>query len=80
MLIPFIFSGCVKKAEEKTTDKVENIAITKVKELPPKEENAIPAMIARNFVVNLNSQKFVDLTRCRGLYVLLKKLLHLKVN
>lgn len=57
VLIPFIFSGCVKKAEEKTTDKVENTAITKVKELPPKEENAIPAMIARNFVVKFEQPK-----------------------
>lgn len=57
VLIPFIFSGCVKKAEEKTTDKVENTAITKVKELPPKEENVIPAMIARNFVVKFEQPK-----------------------
>ena len=57
VLIPFILSGCVKKAEEKTTDKVENTAITKVKELPPKEENAIPAMIARNFVVKFEQPK-----------------------
>lgn len=57
VLIPFILSGCVKKAEEKTTEKVENTAITKVKELPPKEENAIPAMIARNFVVKFEQPK-----------------------
>lgn len=57
VLIPFILSGCVKKAEEKTTEKVENTATTKVKELPPKEENAIPAMIARNFVVKFEQPK-----------------------
>lgn len=57
VLIPFILSGCVKKAEEKTTEKVENTATTNVKELPPKEENAIPAMIARNFVVKFEQPK-----------------------
>ncbi|MFI8126996.1 RsiV family protein [Acinetobacter sp. ABJ-A23_2] len=57
VLIPFILNGCVKKAEEKTTENVENTAITKVKELPPKEENAIPAMIARNFVVKFEQPK-----------------------
>ncbi|MFI8009253.1 RsiV family protein [Acinetobacter sp. ABJ_C4_1] len=57
VLIPFILSGCVKKTEEKNTEKVENTATTKVKELPPKEENAIPAMIARNFVVKFEQPK-----------------------
>ncbi|MDO7382759.1 RsiV family protein [Acinetobacter baumannii] len=57
VLIPFILSGCVKKAEEKNTEKVENTATTNVKELPPKEENAIPAMIARNFVVKFEQPK-----------------------
>ncbi|PTV49941.1 RsiV family protein [Acinetobacter seifertii] len=57
VLIPFILSGCVKKAEEKTTEKIENTAITKVKELPPKEESVIPAMIARNFVVKFEQPK-----------------------
>ncbi len=55
-----------QKSKEKTTDKVENIAITKVKELPPKEENAIPAMIARNFVVKFEQPKICDLIQSRG--------------
>jgi len=57
VLLPFILSGCVKKAEEKTTEKVEKTPTTKVKELPQKEENVIPAMIARNFVVKFEQPK-----------------------
>ncbi|MEN8273784.1 DUF3298 domain-containing protein [Acinetobacter seifertii] len=57
VLIPFILSGCVKKAEEKTTEKIEKTPTTKVKEPPPKEENVIPAMIARNFVVKFEQPK-----------------------
>lgn len=58
VLIPFILSGCVKKAEEKTTEKIEKTPTTKVKEPPPKEENVIPAMIVRNFVVKFEQPKF----------------------
>ncbi|SSM53294.1 putative lipoprotein [Acinetobacter baumannii] len=57
VLIPFILSGCVKKAEEKTTEKIEKTPTTKVKEPPPKEENVIPAMIVRNFVVKFEQPK-----------------------
>lgn len=81
VLIPFIFSGCVKKAEEKTTDKVENTAITKVKELPPKEENVIPAMIARNFVVKFEQPKICGLNPdVEGIVCTAKEAIALKSN
>ncbi|MDK4790526.1 MAG: RsiV family protein [Acinetobacter sp.] len=81
VLIPFIFSGCVKKAEEKTTDKVENTAITKVKELPPKEENVIPAMIARNFVVKFEQPKICGLNPdVEGIVCTSKEAIALKSN
>ncbi|MDR2248613.1 RsiV family protein [Acinetobacter sp.] len=57
VLIPFILSGCVKKVEEKTTEKVEKTPTTKTEEPPPKEENVIPAMIARNFFVKFEQPK-----------------------
>ncbi|MEG8242522.1 hypothetical protein MKS77_10935 [Acinetobacter baumannii] len=80
VLIPFILSGCVKKAEEKTTEKIEKTPTTKVKEPPPKEENVIPAMIVRNFVVKFEQPKICGPNPdVEGLYVLLKKLLRLKV-
>ena len=51
MVVPLVLSGCIKKAEEKPTEKTEKTSTIKATEQPPKEENIIPAMLVRNFLV-----------------------------
>ncbi len=57
MVVPLVLSGCIKKAEEKPTEKTEKTSTIKATEQPPKEENIIPAMLVRNFLVKFQQPK-----------------------
>ncbi|MGQ1105611.1 RsiV family protein [Acinetobacter baumannii] len=56
-VVPLVLSGCIKKAEEKPTEKTEKTSTIKATEQPPKEENIIPAMLVRNFLVKFQQPK-----------------------
>lgn len=51
MVVPLVLSGCIKKAEEKPTEKTEKTSTIKATEQPPKEENIIPAIFIRLLVM-----------------------------
>lgn len=57
MVVPLVLSGCIKKAEEKPTEKTEKTSTIKATEQPPKEKNIIPAMLVRNFLVKFQQPK-----------------------
>ncbi|KCZ11965.1 hypothetical protein [Acinetobacter baumannii] len=61
MVVPLVLSGCIKKAEEKPTEKTEKTSTIKATEQPPKEENIIhqlyPYIIYLSFKLNFKEFK-----------------------
>ena len=55
MVVPLVLSGCIK-SRGKPTEKRKTSTI-KATEQPPKEENIIPAMLVRNFLVKFQQPK-----------------------